>query len=659
MGEQSLKKNISVGLLAHVDAGKTTFSEQLLYHAHALRAVGRVDHQDSFMDNHPLEKERGITIFSDQACFEYGGATWYLVDTPGHVDFSSEMERALSVMDAAVLIVSCVEGVQSHTETVWRLLEKYRVPVFLFLNKTDRTGADPDGVIERIRALLSGDIIDLRTSFAPDGTLSDEAAEQVAEGDEELLEALFSEGYDRKKWLASLRRQVMERKLFPAMAGSALKGEGVGDVMNAMSLLIDTDYREKAGGPFRARAFKVRFDAQGNRLVYMKILSGALSARDEIDTPAGRVKINELRIVHGAKYKQVPRAEAGDLVAAVGLPDVKPGDIVGEKCEKSRFVTEPLMAAQVLFPKEIHPTKMLSAMRQLEDEEPMLGVQWNEGTQSIELMVMGELQLDVIKELAMTRFGIPVDFGPCRVRYMETIAKKTYGIGHYEPLRHYAEVHLKLEPGRRGEGITFESAVHVDDLSFNWQRLIESHIFERTHKGVLVGAPLTDIHVTLLNGRAHLKHTEGGDFRQATYRAIRNALMQAENVLMEPVCLFSLRAPADAMGRIMGDLSRMHARCTPPEFEGDEIRISGEAVFAQLNGYQTEFAAVTHGRGAMTWQLSHYEPCENQEEIVSEKGYQPLADEPADSVFCAKGAGFTVAWDKVRDFAHLASEANP
>ena len=651
------KGRISIGLLAHVDAGKTTFSEQLLYHANALRTPGRVDHQDAFLDIHPLEKARGITIFSDQACFEYENTTWYWVDTPGHVDFSSEMERALSVMDYAVLIISCVEGVQSHTETVWRLLEKYRVPVFIFLNKTDRTGAKPDEVIGQIEALLTRDTLNLRGCRLP--SLTEEAAEKVAEGDEELLERLFEAGYDETLWLQSLKKQIAQRRLFPLMAGSALKDEGVKEFLAALSALTQTDYHAHADEAFRARAFKVRFDAQGSRMVFMKILSGSLSSRDEIDTPAGRMKVNELRIVHGAKFRQVSRAEAGDLVAAVGLADVRPGDVVGEGSERGLFVTEPLMAAEVLYPKDIHPTKMLAAMRQMEEEEPMLGVQWNEGTQGIELMVMGGIQLDVIRELALSRFGIKIDFGPCRVRYVETIAEKAYGIGHYEPLRHYAEVHLKLEPGERGSGITYESRCHVDDLTYNWQRLIESHVFERTHKGVLTGSPLTDIKVTLLAGKAHLKHTEGGDFRQATYRAIRNALMQAKNILMEPVCAFSMRAPAESMGRLLGDLNKMRAKTEPPEYVNDDIFITGEAVFSLLNEYQIEFTSVTHGRGALSWRLSHYEPCAEQDKIVEERGYRPLADEPADSVFCAKGAGFTVAWDQVREYAHLKSEANP
>ena len=649
----------TIGILAHVDAGKTTFSEQILYHAHALRAPGRVDHQDAFLDIHPLEKARGITIFSDQACFEYDGDTWYWVDTPGHADFSSEMERALSVLDYAVLVISCVEGVQSHTETVWRLLAQYGVPAFLFLNKTDRTGADPEAVLRQIRARLSPDILDLRDAIGPDGALSDAAVEAVAENDEALMDALFSTGYDRALWLASLKEQVKARSLFPLMAGSALKDEGVAEFLRMLSLLTDTDYHTRVHEPFQARAAKVRFDPQGNRLVFLKITGGALSARDEIMTPEGAAKVSELRVYNGAKFRQAASAEAGDLAAAAGLAGVKPGDLVGAVCEKSRFFTAPLMAARVLFPPEVHPTRMLECLRQLEEEEPMLGVSWNEGTRSIELQVMGAIQLEVIRELVMSRFGIAIGFGPCRVRYLETIAAPACGIGHYEPLRHYAEVHLRLEPAARGSGLSFASACHVDDLARNWQRLIETHVFEYAHKGVLIGAPLTDVKITLLAGRAHLKHTEGGDFREATYRAIRNALMRAQSVLLEPVCRFDLRAPAEALGRVLGDLSRMRADARPPLVEGEDMLISGEVPFARLAGYQDELAALTHGRGSLAWQLDHYAPCEDTAAIVAERGYNPLADDTPDSVFCAHGAGFTVAWDKVPDFAHLHSEANP
>lgn len=649
----------TVGILAHVDAGKTTFSEQLLYHAGALRSAGRVDHQNAFLDIHPMEKARGITIFSDQACFDYDGDTWYWVDTPGHADFSSEMERALSVMDYALLLISCVEGVQSHTETVWRLLEQYEIPTLIFLNKTDRTGAKPEEVVRQIRTFLSPDALDLRDCFQPDGTITGEAVEQIAEGDEKLLDRLFAEGYDRKMWLDSLKRQLKARRLFPVMAGSALRDEGVKEFLHVLSMLTETDYHLHEKEAAQARAFKVRFDAQGNRMTYLKLTQGCISARDEIMTTAGPMKINELRIVHGAKYRQVASASAGDLAAVSGLSDVRPGDSLGAVCKSGKFITEPLMTARVLPPQTVHSTQVLAALRQLEAEEPMLGVQWDEGTQSIELMVSGAIQLDVIRELMESRFGMKIDFGPCRVRYMETISEPVCGIGHYEPLRHYAEVHLKLEPGERGSGITFRSDCHVDELALNWQRLIRSHVFERAHKGVLIGAPLTDVRITLLAGRAHIKHTEGGDFRQATYRAIRQALMQAKSVLLEPVCRFEMRASADAMGRLLGDLGKMRAQTEQPVFMGDEVQISGEAVFALLAEYQTDFSAITHGRGAFVWRFSRYQPCLNAEEVIAERAYRPLADEPADSVFCAKGAGFTVAWDRVRDFAHVRSEANP
>ncbi len=647
----------TIGILAHVDAGKTTFSEQALYCAHALRKPGRVDHQDAFLDSHPLEKARGITIFSDQACFEYDGDTWYWIDTPGHVDFSSEMERALSVMDYAVLLISCVEGVQSHTETVWRLLAQYGVPVFLFLNKTDRAGADPDAVLRRVRERLSPEVLDLRGAIRPDGTLLESAAEAVAANDEALMEALFSTGYDRDLWLRALRDQIRRREVFPLMAGSALKGDGVEGFLRVISLLTETGYQSRTEEPFAARAAKVRFDTQGSRMVFLKLTGGRLSARDEIATPAGAQKVNELRVYSGAKYRQVAAAEAGDIVAAVGLSGVRPGDLVGAVCAHSRFVTAPLMSARVLFPPDVHPGRMLECMRQLEEEEPMLGVAWSESEQSIELQVMGAIQLEVIRELVQQRFGIAIDFGPCRVRYMETIAAPAWGIGHYEPLRHYAEVHLRLDPAPRGSGITFESACHVDDLALNWQRLIETHVFERVHRGVLIGAPLTDVKVTLLAGRAHLKHTEGGDFRQATYRALRNALMRAQSVLLEPVCRFELRAPAEAMGRILGDLTRMRADAAPPEIDRDEMLISGEAPAARFSGYPESLAMLTHGRGALSWRLDHYAPCEDAAAVVAERGYNPLADDTPDSVFCAHGAGYAVPWDRVREMAHLSSEA--
>ena len=644
------------GVLAHVDAGKTTFSEQMLLSVKALRTAGRVDHKDAFLDMHPLEKARGITIFSDQARFDYAGETWYWVDTPGHVDFSSEMERAIMVMDYALLIVSCVEGVQSHTQTVWRLLGAYGVPVFIFLNKTDREGADPDGVIAQLKR-LSGDILDLRGALSPDGTLTAEAAESAAAYDETLMDRLFDTGYDRDLWLARLRALVRARAVFPLMAGSALRGEGIGPCLDMLRTLTETDYQAREREPMRAVAQKVRFDDQGNRLTFLKLTRGALNARDEVQTVDGPVKAGELRLYHGAKYTTVPSAAAGDIVAVTGLGGVRPGDTVGADCARGRFNTAPLMTARVLWPDQIHPTQMLGILRRIEEEEPLLGVTWNESSRTIEVQVMGRIQLDVLRSLVAARAGIDIDFGACRPRYLETIAKPAYGIGHYEPLRHYAEVHLRLDPLPRGRGVEFESAVHVDDLSLNWQRLIRTHVFEIQHRGLLTGAPLTDVKVTLLAGRDHLKHTEGGDFREATYRAIRNALMRAQGVLLEPVCRFDLRAPEAAYGRVAGDLARLKADCEPPRYEAGEVAITGEAAFSALSEYSETLAALTHGRAAFSWRLDHYRPCEDQQRVVDEARYDPYSDGSPDSVFCAKGAGYTVAWDKVADFAHLPSEA--
>ena len=642
--------NKTFGILAHVDAGKTTFSEQVLFRAHALRRAGRVDHRDAFMDSHPLERQRGITIFSDQATFAFQGDTWNWVDTPGHTDFAGEMERAIQVMDYAVLVVSCVEGVQSHTETVWRLLEKYGVPVFVFLNKTDRVGADPDGVLCRLRERFGTGFFDLRRGYQA-GRLTDEGLiEQAAEGDEALLDRLFDGGYDERAWLSSIREQIARRQLFPVYAGAALSGEGVAEFMGMLSLLTRTQY--DPAGEFSARVYKVRHDAQNVRLTFVKVLSGALSVKDEIETPFARGKISAMYRVEGAKYLPISRAEAGELAAVAGLSGTKSGDLLGAKPERSHFVTEPMMTAAVLAGREVSKDRLMRAFRTLEDEEPSLGVSWDEQSQRVQLRVMGPIQLEVLRQLVKERFSLEVDFGPCRVRYLETVAAPVVGIGHYEPLRHYAEVHLRLSPGEQGSGITFESACHVDTLALSWQRLIQTHVFEREHPGVLIGAPLTDLKITLLTGRAHIKHTEGGDFREATYRAIRQGLMQAKMVLLEPVGRFRLRAPREYMGRLLGDLQALHAQAEPPVCTADEVLLEGSAPLATMSGYQTDFLAATRGKGSFFFEADHYEPAHNAAEVIEQAHYEPLADEPADSVFCQHGAGITVAWYKVPEWAH-------
>ena len=646
-------ENRVIGILAHVDAGKTTLSEQLLFHAGVLRAPGRVDHKNAFLDLHPLERQRGITIFSDQAVFERDGCRYFWVDTPGHADFAAEMERALSVLDCAVLVINGAEGIQSHTETLWALLEAYRVPTLLFINKTDRPACDANAVLEAVQKRLSGDAVDMGLWHG--GDMPEALAEAVAERDEALLDRWLSTGYDRDAWLWGLRRAVAARALFPVYRGSALNDAGVSEFLDALCLISSAPGGDK-NAPFEGLVYKVRHDAQGGRLCFFKVLSGSVSAREEIALPGGGTKLNELRLYSGAKFTPVSRVEPGMLAAAAGLPGARPGDHIGKSLSRSVFHTEPMMAASVIADPAVPVGRVLSALRELEDEDPTLAVLYNEGTSAIDLRVMGSIQLEVIRQLALDRYGLAIDFGPMRVLYMETIAAPAVGVGHYEPLRHYAEVQLRLAPGPRGSGIRFESLCHVDELALNWQRLIETHVFEKTHKGVLTGAPLTDVTVQLLHGRSHLKHTEGGDFRESTYRAIRNALMYARSVLLEPICRFTLRAPQDSYGRVMGDLTRMYADLQPPVMDGECFTLEGEAAFSAFSAYNADFLAATHGRGILRYRLDHYAPCRDAEAVIEAARYNPLADDTPDSVFCAHGAGYTVPWNEVRSHAHCPVE---
>ena len=645
---------ITIGVLAHVDAGKTTFSERVLSLSGSIRTMGRVDHGDAFLDAHPIERERGITIFSDQALIERDGDEIFWVDTPGHADFSPEMERAVSVMDAAVVVVSCAEGVQSHTETVFRLLRENRVPTLIFLNKIDREGADAEKALAQMKRLLSADVIDAR-GFAG-GRMSETLIEEVAARDESLMDRLFEKGYDEALWLAALSRQVMACTAFPVMVGSALRGDGVEEFMRALRALVRTEWEKREREPFRALVYKIRHDAQGGRLCFFKVLSGSAAVRGEIETPQGPAKLSALSLWHGPRARSVERAAAGELCACAGLAGVMPGDTLGAGAKRrtAEWTCEPMLAADAVWDAAISKSRVLAAFRMLEEEESSLQVEAREGDGGIAIRVMGEIQLEVLREVLKSRFGLDVSFGPARVFYRETVKAPCMGIGHYEPLRHYAEVWLRLVPTEPGSGVTFRSLCHVDTLALNWQRLIETHVLEKQHKGVLTGAPLTDVRVELLTGRAHIKHTEGGDFRQSVYRAIRNALMYGESRLLEPICRFSMRAPEECYGRLAGDLSRMRAQIEPPEYDGDRVTLRGEAPFAALSGYQTEFLAATHGKGALTVRLSRYAPCRDEDaaRIVAEANYNPLADDTPDSVFCQKGAGFRVAWDHVREWAH-------
>ena len=648
-------KNTSIGILAHVDAGKTTFSEQILCHAGVIRSAGRVDHGDAFLDAHPLEKQRGITIFSDQAVFEREGRRFFWVDTPGHADFAAEMERAVSAVDYAVVLVSGAEGVQGHTETIWDLLDRLSIPTFIFINKTDRAGYDPDASLAEVMKRLSADCVDMGGYTG--GEMPQSLVEAVAERDEALLDRLLSGEYDAALWLDALRRQIDRRELFPVYRGSALNDAGVGAFLDALCLLTGGTGPDDAA-PFDALVYKVRRDAQGGRLTFFRVLSGSVGAREEVRLPSGAAaKINELRVYSGAKYAPAARAQRGMLCAAAGLPEARPGDYIGQSAgRRNRFAVEPMLASSVLWGRDVHAGQVLNALRQLEEEDPALNVAVNAAGDAIDVNVMGPIQLEVLRQLAADRFGLALEFGRLRVMYMETVAAPAVGVGHYEPLRHYAEVQLMLSPGPRGSGVRFESRCHVDELSLNWQRLIETHVFEKPHRGVLTGARLTDVKVTLLHGRSHLKHTEGGDFRQSTYRAIRNALMYAESVLLEPICRFELRVPGDDYGRVMGDLTRMQAALEPPEPDGAHFVLRGEAAFALFADYLSDFMAATHGRGALRYRLDHYAPCRNAGEVIAAANYNPLADDTPDSVFCAHGAGFNVPWNRVREYAHIPVE---
>ncbi len=632
---------ITLGILAHVDAGKTTLSESMLYHAGSLRTMGRVDHQDAFLDAHPLERARGITIFSDQAMMSLGESQVFLVDTPGHADFAAEMERAMAVMDYAVLVVSCAEGVQSHTDTVWQLLRRGHVPTFFFLNKTDRAGAEPDRVL-----------CELRRKLSPDCVPYEELTEAAAERDEDLLDEYLSGQVTRQRVDTVARRLIGEERLFPVFRGSALQDAGVEEFLSVISRLMETHY--DADGPFGARVFRIRHDAQGSRLIFLKLVSGRLSVRDAVTVGGESFRVNELRLYNGSRFTSVQTAQAGQLVAVTGLPACRIGDALGDCAPAPQPVTQPLLSVKAMFPPEVSVQTALTALRRLEAEDPALGVQWNESLREIHLRVMGAIQLEVLRELVRERFGLAVEFSRPEIMYRETIAAPVRGAGHYEPLRHYAEVHLLLSPVPRGTGITFSSRCHVDELSLQYQNLIRTHVFEKEHLGVLTGSPLSDVHIELLTGRAHLKHTEGGDFRQATYRAIRQGLMKAQPVLLEPYYAFTIDAPQEHLGRILSDIQRLYGEFEVPDADDSGLHVRGRGPVSTLMDYTQELTVFTRGKGRLSVHFDGYEPCHNAEEVIANRGYDVGADREnsPDSVFCAKGAGFIVHWDKADEWMH-------
>ena len=642
----------TIGILAHVDAGKTTFCEQLLFHTKQIRERGRVDHQEAFLDNHLIEKKRGITIFADQATFSFRESMYTIIDTPGHVDFSPEMERAIQVMDYAVLLISAVDGIQGHTETVWQLLRKHRLPTFIFLNKTDREEADAEAVIQDLQVQLSPDIYDVTDSLNTHGQMQEGLAEWLAERDEQLFETYLDTGYEEAAWLETARCLIRDGKAFPCASGSALKDQGILDFLEKVECLTDTAYDPQAA--FAGRVYKIRHDDKGIRWTYVKALSGKLRVRDEVLAGGKVEKATQIQIVNGSHLKAVNEVQAGELFAVTGLSDCQTGDGIGACTERRRFDLVPTLKARVGHDAAVHVKDVLHAFQLLDWEEPSLQVQWDERFQEIYVHVMGVIQLEVLEEVMQERFGFAVSFGKPKILYKETIRTPVIGYGHFEPLRHYAEVHLKIEPAERNSGITFKNACHPNDMPIGYQNLVEQHLFERDHHGILTGSPLTDINVTLLTGRGHQEHTSGGDFREATFRALRQGLEKAENVLLEPYYDFKIKVEQDQIGRVLSDVQQASGSFEAPETIGGQVLITGRVPVATFMDYPTSFASYTHGKGVLSLVFGGYDICHNPEKVTEEIGYNKDADPEysSASIFCAKGQGYKVPWDEAEAKMH-------
>ena len=661
-------KKLVIGILAHVDAGKTTLSEGLLYLCGGIRKIGRVDHGDAFLDTYELEKERGITIFSKQALLKTDDMEVSLLDTPGHVDFSAEMERTLQVLDYAILVINGMDGVQSHTMTLWRLLERYQIPTFLFVNKMDQQGTDHDALLADLKNHLHENCVDFGKTEGAEEGFSSEQMENIAVCDEKLLEKYLETG---EVTVAESAALIAQRKVFPCFFGSALKMEGVEEFLNGLRTYTKEPKRRET---FGAKVFKIARDEQGNRLTYMKITGGSLKVKTllssegvgqslpgrKVEESSWEEKVDQIRLYSGAKYETTQEAESGLVCAVTGLTKTYPGEGLGAESESDLPVLEPVLNYQIILPDDCDPHQMLQKLRMLEEEEPQLHILWDSQLGEIHAQLMGEVQIEILKKMIWDRFHVAVEFGAGSIVYKETIAVPVEGVGHFEPLRHYAEVHLLIEPGEPGSGCQFFTACSEDILARNWQRLILTHLEEKEHIGVLTGSPITDVQITLLTGRAHAKHTEGGDFRQATYRAVRQGLRKAKSILLEPYYEFRLEVPAEMIGRAMTDVQKMQGTFESPETDGEVAILKGTAAVSQMRDYQKEVIAYTHGTGKLFCNLKGYAPCRNQDEIVLNTGYDPEADleNPTGSVFCAHGAGFVVPWDQVEDYMHLQSSVD-
>lgn len=642
----------TIGMFAHVDAGKTTLAEQLLYHTKAIKHRGRVDHMDTFLDHHDIEKQRGITVFAEYASFSYHSSDYYLIDTPGHVDFSPEMERAIQVMDYAVIIISAVEGIEGHTETVWNLLHKHQVPTFFFINKIDRVGADPARVLKEIHSNLTPDVCDI-TETLDGNSMKVELVEFVAERNEELLEMYMDNGYQAELWLKTMQQLIKDNQLFPCLTGSALQDIGIDTFLEKLDLLTNTNY--DSSDAFSGRVYKIRYDEKGTRITYIKALSGSLKVRDELRYAEDlSEKITQIRLYKATKYTPVEQVFAGDIFAVTGLSSAAAGEGLGLLKENVDFEMVSALKSKVNVDSSINIKDVLSTFMRLNAEDPSLNVLWEERTQEIHIHVMGIIQLEVLKQIVKDRFQLDVSFADPVIIYKETIDRSVKGYGHFEPLGHYAEVHLLMEPAARNSGLSFETVCHTDHLPVSTQNLIGHHLFERDHHGLLTGSAVTDMKITLLTGRAHNKHTSGGDFREVTFRALRQGLEKARNLLLEPYYDFKIKIDIDQMGKILTDIQNAHGSFEPPVMVDGKAILTGKVPVATFMNYRSEFASITQGKGMLNLFVSGYYPCHNQEEVIGKIAYNKDADPEytSSSIFCSKGQGYSVAWDQAEVEMH-------
>ena len=641
-------KKLAVGILAHVDSGKTTLSEALMYCSGNISKLGRVDHRNSFLDTFALERDRGITIFSKQAVLKYNNTEFTLLDTPGHVDFSAETERTLQVLDYAILVISGTDGVQSHTHTLWRLLKRYNVPVFIFVNKMDMDGAYKEKVLLQLKSKLSDNCVDFS-----DDIQNTEFYENIAVCDDDLLNKFYE---NENLQTDDIISAIKSRKVFPCFFGSALKLQGVEEFLRGFDkYTIMPDYKSEFG----AKVFKISEDKQGNRLTFLKVTGGRLLVRDILSDVNQKIseKVTQIRVYSGEKFNAVDVAQAGTVCAVTGITFAHSGDGLGAESNSFLPLLEPVLTYRVDLPENIDSHTALTKLKILEEEDPQLNVVWNERLGEIQVQLMGEIQLEILKSIILQRFVFEVEFGQGNIIYKETIKNTVEGVGHFEPLRHYAEVHLLLTPTQSGSGIAIDTSCKEDLLDKNWQRLILTHLNEKTHIGVLTGSPVTDMKITLVSGKAHPKHTEGGDFRQATYRAVRQGLKSAESILLEPVYEYTLEVPTENIGRAMSDIQRMCGSFNPPESNGEFSMLTGTAPVATMGSYQKEVTQYTHGKGKLICSVKGYEPCHNQDEIIEQIAYDSEGDtaNPCDSIFCSHGAGHNVKWNDVPNYMHLPS----